>query len=61
MADKAKGWLRKKKRAAGMTWLWCHQKLRPSDGKMAENSIPTWLGLRDRQQGIIFSDEGRLA
>ena len=28
---------------AGMTWLWCYQKLRSGDGKMVENSIP--LGL----------------
>lgn len=43
MADKVKGWLRKRKRADGMTWLWCYQRLRPSDGEMVENSIP--LGL----------------
>lgn len=43
MADKAKGWLRKRKRADGITWLWCYQKLRPSDGKLVENSVP--LGL----------------
>ncbi len=43
MADKAKGWLRKRRRADGMMWLWCHQKLRPSDGKIVENSVP--LGL----------------
>lgn len=43
MADKVKGWLRRKKRVDGMTWLWCYQKLRPSDGKMVENSVP--LGL----------------
>ena len=43
MADKVKGWLRKKMRAGGMTWLWCYQKLRPSDGKMVENSVT--LGL----------------
>lgn len=43
MADKAKGWLRKRKRAGGMIWLWCYQKLRPSDGKMVENTIT--LGL----------------
>jgi integrase len=43
MADKVKGWLRKRKRAGGMTWLWCYQKLRSSDGKKVENSIA--LGL----------------
>jgi integrase len=43
MADKAKGWLRKRKQVGGMTWLWCYQKLRPSDGKLVENSVP--LGL----------------
>ena len=39
MADKVKGWLRKKERAGGMTWLWCYQKLRPGDGKKVENSV----------------------
>jgi hypothetical protein len=39
MADKVKGWLRKRKRADGMSWLWCYQKLRASDGKMVDNSI----------------------
>ncbi len=43
MADKVQGWLRKRVRANGMAWLWCYQKLRPSDGEMVENSIP--LGL----------------
>ncbi len=43
MADKVKGWLRKKKRAGGMTWLWCYQKLRPGDGKMVENSVTVGL------------------
>ena len=45
MADKVKGWLRKKERAGGMTWLWCYQKLRPSDGKMVENSVHSRSGL----------------
>ena len=43
MADKVKGWLRERERAEGMAYLWCYQRLRPSDGKMVENSIP--LGL----------------
>src|SRR5215471_6968575 len=43
MADKVKGWLRKRERAEGMTYLWCFQRLRPSDGKMVENSVT--LGL----------------
>lgn len=43
MADKATGWLRKRERADGMTWLWCYQKLRTSDGVMVENSVK--LGL----------------
>lgn len=43
MADKVKGWLRERERAEGMTYLWCYQRLRPSDGKMVENAIP--LGL----------------
>jgi len=43
MADDVKGWLRERVRAEGMTYLWCYQRLRPSDGRMVENSIP--LGL----------------
>lgn len=43
MADKVNGWLRKRDRAGGMMYLWCYQRLRPSDGKMIENSVP--LGL----------------
>jgi hypothetical protein len=39
MASEVKGWLRKRERADGMTWLWCYQRLRSSDGKMVENSI----------------------
>jgi hypothetical protein len=39
MADKINGWLRPRERADGMTWLWCYQRLRPSDGKMVENSV----------------------
>jgi hypothetical protein len=43
MADKVRGWLRQRERADGMKWLWCYQKLRPSDETMVENTIP--LGL----------------
>ena len=43
MADKVNGWLRPRRRANGMTYLWCYQRLRQSDGRMVENSIP--LGL----------------
>ena len=43
MADKARGWLRKRDRSDGMTWLWCYQKLRSSDGQKVENSVA--LGL----------------
>jgi integrase len=43
MADKVNGWLRPRRRAHGMTYLWCYQRLRQSDGRMVENSIP--LGL----------------
>jgi integrase len=43
MADRINGWLRQRERADGMTWLWCYQRLRPTDGRMVENSIP--LGL----------------
>jgi hypothetical protein len=45
MANKARGWLRSRMRTDGMTWLWCYQRLRSSDGRMVENSVP--LGLVD--------------
>ena len=43
MADRVNGWLRKRERAGGMTYIWCYQRLRPGDGKMVENPVP--LGL----------------
>jgi integrase len=45
MVNKVRGWLRSRMRAEGMTWLWCYQRLRSSDGRMVENSVP--LGLVD--------------
>ena len=45
MADRVKGSLRTRQRAGGMTYLWCYQRLRPSDGEMVENSVS--LGLVD--------------
>jgi hypothetical protein len=38
MAKVQQGWLRKKKYADGMTWLFCFQTTRQSDGKRVENS-----------------------
>lgn len=35
---KRQGWLRKKKYADGLTWLFCYIVTRPSDGKRVENS-----------------------
>ena len=35
---KQQGWLRQKKYANGMTWLFCYLVKRPSDGKRVENS-----------------------
>jgi hypothetical protein len=43
MANRINGWLRQREPENGMTWLWCYQRLRPSDGKMVENAFP--LGL----------------
>jgi integrase len=43
MANRTKGWLRKRERADGMTWFWCYQRRRKNDGKMVENPIE--LGL----------------
>lgn len=36
---KVQGWLRQRERADGMTWLWCYQRLRESDGEMVENTV----------------------
>jgi hypothetical protein len=36
---RARGWLRQRDRADGMTWLWCYQRLRESDGEMVENAV----------------------
>jgi len=36
---KARGWLRQRERADGMTWLWCYQRLRERDGEMVENTV----------------------
>jgi integrase len=38
MAKVQRGWLRKKKYAEGMTWLFCYLVTRPTDGKRVENS-----------------------
>lgn len=35
---KQQGWIRKRKYADGMTWLFCYLVTRPSDGKRVENS-----------------------
>ena len=43
MAKVQRGWLRKKKYAAGMTWLFCYLVTRPTDGKRVENSKPIGL------------------
>jgi len=43
MAKNQRGWLRKKKYANGMTWLFCFQVTRPSDGKRVENCKPVGL------------------
>jgi integrase len=43
MAKIQRGWLRKKKYANGLTWLFCFQVTRPSDGKRVENCKPVGL------------------
>ncbi len=43
MANRERGWLRKRERANGMIWLWCYQRRRDSNGKPVENAVP--LGL----------------
>lgn len=60
MANKVQGWLRQRMRAEGMTWLWCYQRLRSSDGKMVENSVPLGLVAEIGDEPAAWVRVGRL-
>ena len=60
MANEVRGWLRQRKRADGMTWLWCYQRLRPSDGKMVENSIPLGMVAEIGDESAAWLEVGEL-
>jgi len=60
MANEVRGWLRQRKRADGMTWLWCYQRLRPSDGKMVENSIPLGMVAEIGDESAAWFEVGEL-
>ena len=60
MAKVQRGWLRKKKYTAGMTWLFCFQVTRPSDGKRVENSKPVGLVADFPDEKAAWVEVGKL-
>jgi integrase len=57
---KQQGWLRKKKYADGMTWLFCFQITRRSDGKRVENSKRVGLLADFPTESAAWAEIGRL-
>ena len=60
MAKIQRGWLRKKKYADGMTWLFCFQVTRPSDGKRVENCKPVGLVADFPDEKAAWVEVGKL-
>jgi integrase len=60
MRTKGEGWLRQKQYADGMTWLFCYQTIRPSDGKRVENSKPVGLLSEFPTEKSAWAEMGRL-
>ncbi len=60
MAKVQRGWLRKKKYTAGMTWIFCFQVTRPSDGKRVENSKPVGLVADFPDEKAAWVEVGKL-
>lgn len=60
MAKVQRGWLRKKKYTAGMTWLFCFQVTRPSDGERVENSKPVGLVADFPDEKAAWVEVGKL-
>lgn len=57
---KQQGWLRKKKYADGMTWLFCYQMTRQADGKRVENSKRVGLVADFPAETAAWMEVGRL-
>jgi len=57
---KQQGWLREKKYADGMTWLFCFQTTRQSDGKRVENSKRVGLVADFPTESVAWMEVGRL-
>ena len=55
-----RGWLRKKMYADGLTWLFCFQVTRPSDGKRVENSKRVGLVSNFSAERAAWMEVGRL-
>ncbi len=60
MAKLQRGWLRKKKYVDGMTWLFCFQVTRPTDGKRVENSKTVGLVANFPNEKAAWMEVGRL-
>jgi integrase len=60
MAKVQRGWLRKKKYAGGLTWLFCFQVTRASDGKRVENSKTVGLVADFPNEKAAWMEVGRL-
>jgi hypothetical protein len=54
------GWLRRKRYADGLTWLFCYQVTRPSDGKRVENSKRTGLVAGSPSERAAWMEVARL-
>ena len=60
MAKIQRGWLRKKKYSNGMTWLFCFQATRPSDGKRVEHCKPVGLVADLPDEKAVWVEVGKL-
>jgi len=60
MRTKGEGWLRRKQYADGMTWLFCFQTIRPSDGKRVENAKRVGLVADFPSEKSAWAEVGRL-
>jgi hypothetical protein len=60
MAKIQRGWLRKKEYADGLTWLFCFQVTRPSDGKRVENSKRVGLVADFPDEEVAWMEVGTL-
>ena len=54
MADKVRGWLRKRKRVDGMAWVWCYEKLRRR-GSSRHIGLAIGLRLSRKRSRIVLS------